>query len=235
MPSNDEKLDVLEKIIYDDATRAREAILALVRQDSDQRLAGIKEEIARDAEQDYRKESQRSLQEKDSRISKANINARKMLMSARNDIISSVLYELSERLASFTRTTEYRGYLEQNIREAYAISVGYSVIGAEAGANSVTGATNGANSGSTANAILGSGAEASHVVILMTPADYEAYAAHARGLAPGADIRPGDAAMIGGVKAENAVKGVYVDNTMQKKVELCVDELYRISGLTIKT
>ena len=199
MPSIEEKLEILDKIIYDDATRARDAILAQLRQDSNQRQAGVKEEIERDAAHDYRRVSQRSIQERDSRISRANINSRKMLMSARNDIISSVLAELADRLAAFARTEEYRGFLMKNIQDALAQA----------------------------------GAPGEGFCLYLTPADYGLYSQDARALAPFADVRAGGAEMLGGVMAQNPAAGIYIDNTLKMKVDLCVDELFKISGLRL--
>ena len=203
MPTVEEKLELFDTIIYNDAIRARDAIRDQLRHDSEQILESQKADIKREAALEYQRETLRAATDRDSRISKARINTRVRLMSTRNAIVANVLDELAQELADFTKTEAYRGYLVRSVSDAVQAVV------AETG---------------------GSGA----LVIYLTPDDLAAYADEARKLAPGADIRPGDADMIGGAKVESIGQGVYVDNSIKKKVEGRAEELLKISGLTIE-
>jgi len=79
---------------------------------------------------------------------------------------------------------------------------------------------------------LGEGG-AGEVVVWLTPQDFERYAGRLGKALPGAEFLLGDEGMIGGCRAANRSRGVYADNTLEKRVELCTDELFAISGLRI--
>ena len=212
MPTIDEKLNAFDKIIVEDAMRARDLIRNQIHQESEQRLAEIKAGIKRDAEREVQREARRAEMEKDSRISKAGAEARKMLINARNEILASVLVDLEERLSAFTRTEAYDGYIIKNIMEALK----YANIKGDGGGN-------------------GSGGNGSGVgfVLYMTPRDCEKYKSAALTCAPDITVAQAEAGMIGGVRISNDDAGVFVDNTLKKKVELCADELFLMSGLTV--
>lgn len=215
MPTIDEKLDLLDRHILDGATRARDAIIEKLRHESDEKLANIKAEIEREASLEYQKDTVRAAYEKDSRVSKANVSARKILMNARSDIIMSVLSDLAEKCAQFAATGPYREYLLKNIGEAL------ERVGLHGGGKPAAGAQ-------------GTGKPAAGAFyVYLTPADYDKYYEDALGAARGAEVRRGEAGMIGGARTENAGTGVYVDNTLKMKVDMCVDDLFQISGLTI--
>ena len=69
--------------------------------------------------------------------------------------------------------------------------------------------------------------------VYLTPRDYALYADQIKKSSPGADVLTGSEDMIGGTRIENPGSGVFVDNSLKKKVELCSDELFRLSGLQI--
>ena len=222
MPTLDEKLKTFDKKINDDAILSRNLIRTQLRQESDQRMSGVKEEIDLEAEREYRKEARRAVIEKDSRISKATVDARKLLMKARSEIIESILAELSEGLAVFTQTSSYYDYLDNNAKEALTCAY--------------LGATGGSGDDGIGGSLAGYGGGGNYsngLRLYLTPKDYIAHSAKMRELARGVEILPGNADMIGGVKVENPSKGLYVDNTLKKKVELCIDELFLISDLNI--
>ena len=206
MPAVEEKLAIFEKLILSDASLTRNAMLDQLRGETERTVKSVKEEIGRDAELAFQKDAQRAALDRDSQIAKADANARILLMKARSEILAGALDELSQKLAGFTQTAPYRGYLMQNIREALE----RAEIG-KAGADG--------NGGG--------------FCIYLTPRDFELYAEEAAGMARGFAARRGGADMIGGVMVENAGAGIYIDNTLKKKVELCVDELFQASGLAI--
>ena len=201
MAKIDEKLITFEKIIEHEAIEIRERIREELRRESEERLTGVKEEIRKNAELAYQKDALQAQMERDSRISRAKMNARMRLTDARSDIIASTLSALTQRLAEFTESEAYRGYLLDN--------AGDSLDGAEK---------------------IGAG---KGLRLYLTPRDYERFADEIRRRRPGVEILSGGAEMIGGVKVENAGEGLYIDNTLKRKSELCADELYHISGLTI--
>ncbi|MCL2058498.1 MAG: V-type ATP synthase subunit E family protein [Oscillospiraceae bacterium] len=208
MPTVDEKLELFDKIIYNDAVRARDAIRDQLRHDSEQILEGQKAEIKREAALEYQRETLRASNDRDSRISKARISTRITLMKTRNEIIESVLGDLSSRLAQFAGTDDYQAYLMRSVSE--------SIGAVEREARQIAG-----------------GAEQGEIVVYLTPGDYDTYAAEIQKLAPGAEVRPGDPGMIGGARVENAGAGIYVDDSLKKKVEGRAEELLAMSGLTI--
>ena len=204
MSTIDEKLYTFDKLIVEDAIRARDLIRNQLRQESEQRIADIKAEIKREAAQEYQKFTLQAAMQKDSKISRANISTRKQLINERNDIIASVLNDLKDRLKEFTQTDGYAGYLIQNIKEALAWAGVKTDEGGGAG-----------------------------YILSLTPRDSDIYAEEARKYAPGISIQKGDEDMIGGVRVSNGGAGVYVDNSFKMKVELCADELFLMSGLTV--
>ena len=235
MPAIEDKLKSFDKIINDDAIHARNLIRAELRNDSDQRMAGVKVDIDREAENEYQKEARRAVLEKDSRISKAGIRVRKMLMQARQHIIESILYEMTEELALYTQTDAYGEYLLKNATEALRCA---------GAAPAPSGATPGPSGSSFQNersspyrseggTALGVSDDYEDVRLYLTPRDYRAYSTEVQKLAPGMAVLPGGAGMIGGVRVENTHLGLFVDNTFKKKVEMCVDDLFLISGLII--
>lgn len=227
MPSIYEKLDNLDRLIFDDATRTCDEIRNQLRQDTDQKLAGIKAEIEREYAQEYQRVTYQASLDKDARLSRANINARKMLLGARSDIIASVLDDLSERLRAFTKSDAYADYLMRCVREA--VSRAGQPINTAPGAPSV-----GPAGPVWPAASAGSAADApGDISVYLTPRDYEAYSKTVRAIAPGIDVRQGGEGLIGGALVENVRKGVYIDNTLKKKIELSVDELLQISSLTV--
>ena len=204
MSTIDEKLYTFDKIIVEDAIRARDLIRNQLRVESEQRIADIKAEIKREAAQEYQRFTLQAAIEKDSKVSKANINTRKQLIRERNEIISSVLNDLKDRLAEFTNTAAYAGYLVQNIKEALTWA------------------------GVKTNENGGAG-----YILSLTPQDIDVYAEEARKYAPGIAVQTGDADMIGGTRVSNGGAGVFVDNSLKMKIELCADELFLMSGLTV--
>jgi vacuolar-type H+-ATPase subunit E/Vma4 len=69
--------------------------------------------------------------------------------------------------------------------------------------------------------------------VYLAPRDCERHGAAIQALYPELRLARGDAAMIGGCRVANERLGIYADNTLAKKAEMCADELYRISGLRI--
>ena len=206
MPTIEEKLNTFDKVIVEDAIRARDLIRNQLHRESAQRIAEIKDEIRRKAEQERRREEIKAEMDKDSRISKTSVDSRKMLINARNDILTSVLSDLEAKLADFTRTELYDGYMLRNMREAFE----WAGIKTDSG-----------------------DADGRGYVLGMTARDCEKYAETAQKFVPGITVQPDGKEMIGGVRVSNAGAGVFVDNSLKKKVELCADELFLMSGLTI--
>jgi vacuolar-type H+-ATPase subunit E/Vma4 len=73
----------------------------------------------------------------------------------------------------------------------------------------------------------------SDIKIYVTPRDHEKYLGVLKKAAPGAHIAEDGDAMIGGCKIANNKRGIFVDNSFQKKIELCLDELFIISELSV--
>jgi len=211
MPNLEDKLETLDKKILDDALEARDAIRGQLRLDSEQRMSGIKADIEREAEQQYARDTRLATIERDSRISKAAVNARKMLIGARSEIMGSVIAALTDRLAAFTRTEAYHGFLIKNMRDALLRTDAQP----EPRANGL--------------------ADTQPDMMYLTPRDYALYSDDIRRRAAGVDIRRGGEDMIGGVSVVSARTGLSVDNTLKKKVDLCAEELFQISGLIIDT
>jgi vacuolar-type H+-ATPase subunit E/Vma4 len=222
-----EKLELFEKLMLGDAARSRNAILDQLRGESSATLENIISETGREASLEYQKEMQRIAAEKDSSLSKANIDSRKLLMKARGEILESVLAELSRRLVAFTRSESYGAYMAANIRVALARA---GLFPPEATSCVKEGAAvDAANSVNEGVAVDATG----KIRVYFTPRDFGAFSAEAQRYSSGIAVMRGGEEAIGGVRVENKAEGIYIDNTLQTKVRQCSDELYQISGLTI--
>ena len=204
MRLTEDNLIKIETVILGDAVKARDDILTRLRLDSEQKLSGVKERIAREADLEYLESARQAESDRDSRISGAKIESRGAILRERESIIAEAFAAVTKKLAKFTQTEAYRDYLAQNVREALA------------GADYVN---------APAEPECG-------VVLYLTPADYDLHGNMVGEIAPGLRVLEGDAGMIGGARAENAAAGLYVDNTLKKKAELRAGELYGICGLT---
>jgi vacuolar-type H+-ATPase subunit E/Vma4 len=236
VPTIDDKLDLFEKLIISDASQIRNAMLNKLHDESDLTFESIKEEIDDEAAQAYQKDVMYAALEKDSRLSKANINSRIMLMQVRNELLASVLDELTVRLIAFTKTAAYRDFLLENIRGAIEpirmSNSGKSGNSDKTGNSNYTGNTgntgdsyNIGNSGNSGNSY---NSNATFNKLFLAPADFNTFFNEASAAAPGFAVLPGGDNFIGGVKAENAVAGIYVDNTIQKMIESRADELFQL-------
>jgi vacuolar-type H+-ATPase subunit E/Vma4 len=239
MPTIDDKLNAFNKSILDSAINSSKQIRGKLRQDSDQKLTGIKDEIKSAAEKDYLKGLREATIKRDSRVSTANINIRKSLMRARSEIMDTVLRELSESLAVFTQTAAYGDFLLKNIREAMA-GAGMRYTGMR-GAGSQ-------DAGSQGVGLQGAGSQGAGLQgadmrdaddggdgfrLYLTSRDYDAFRGEAQKIAPKIKICRCDADIIGGAIVENTREGIFADNTLKRKEELCADELMLVSGFII--
>ena len=231
MPNLEDKLETLDKKILDDALEARDAIRGQLRLDSEQRMSGIKADIEREAEQQYARDTRLATIERDSRISKAAVNARKMLIGARSEIMGSVIAALTDRLAAFTRTEAYHGFLIKNMRDALSRTDAQPEPREDARSEAHKVRRTDAQPEPRANGL----ADTQPDMMYLTPRDYALYSDDIRRRAAGVDIRRGGEDMIGGVSVVSARTGLSVDNTLKKKVDLCAEELFQISGLIIDT
>jgi len=211
MQSIPEKLELFDRLMLSDATRARNAILDQLRSESDAAFERTKDEIEREASLACQKDIRRITAEKESRLSKANMNAKKMLINARSEILDSILGDLCQKLESFTETAQYRRFMEKNVGEALA-RAGLPEKGEADGKIE---------------------ADGRGYYIIFTPRDYGEYSDEALKYARGLQVRTGGSDMIGGVIVENLNSGVFIDNTLRTKAQLCADELFQISRLTI--
>lgn len=227
MPNIEAKLQLFDKKIIDDAIITRNEILGQLHRDSERELSGAKEKITLEAAREYQEYTNRAQAEKDSKIAKASADSRKTLINARNGIIASALGVLTEKLAAFTQTENYRAYLFANLGEALELA-GFHGTAELTGRNGTPG-LNGRSGGSPEDGP----APAAGYSVYLTPRDAGLYSDEIRLRAPGVKILSDAADSIGGVKAENASTGVIVDNTLRKKAEQCSDGLFRISGLKI--
>jgi len=212
MPDAEARLSALEDKIRSDAILARDAIREQLARDSEQKLTAAKTEIARDAEKLYQRETRQAEAERDSKVAMAAAESRVRLIKERNAIRESVLAALTEKLRAFTGTDGYRPYLLANVSEALAM---VNAVGAQA--------------------IADPDEEAGPrgCVIYLTPRDCAAFADDIRALAPTAEPAPGGDDMIGGVKTDNPSSGIFADNTLKKKVDLCAEEIFELCGLNI--
>ena len=120
-PTIEEKLKSFNQIILKEATSSRDDVLNRLNSDTTNKLSESKDAIDREINSLYEKELSKATQEKDSLISKAKIEARKALMSARNEIVASILNELTDRLGIYSKSPEYKNYLMSNIKEAFSV------------------------------------------------------------------------------------------------------------------
>jgi V/A-type H+-transporting ATPase subunit E len=197
MPSIDEKLELFKKIIIDDATKSRDAVLDQLKAEADKKLAESTAEIDREAAELFARERAKAAQQKEARISMAIINAKKMLIATRNDIFADVLGGLSDKLGEFAKSDAYGGYLAGSVRDMVQY-VGEA-----------------------------------HADIYLTPQDYDRHRAAINGEFAQLNVLRGDVAMIGGCRVINDDLGIYIDNSFEKKVEMCVDELFKKSELKV--
>ncbi|MDR1440602.1 MAG: hypothetical protein LBJ10_11600 [Clostridiales bacterium] len=231
MPSIDEKLEVFNRMIIDDATKSRDAILSQLKAEADKKLADSRAEIDRNAAELLAKERLKATQQNEAKISKAHIDARKALMAARGEIVASVLAELRDMLGRFALEDGYGEYLANSVREAAAVAGGGNVGTGGGSGTGGYGDNSGGSGGSASNS--GSNGGGGEAEILLTPSDYERHGAAIGARFQGIRLACGEASMLGGCMAINEPQGIYVDNSFSKKAEMCVGELYRISGLRI--
>ena len=120
-PTIDEKLENFNRMILQDATASRDDVIDSLRKDTEAKLEASKAAIDREVTEVYNREVTRAIQQKESLISKAKVNARKSIISVRNEVMDSVTAELTERFRVFTKSLEYEPWLMKNIDDAVAI------------------------------------------------------------------------------------------------------------------
>ncbi|MCL2163436.1 MAG: V-type ATP synthase subunit E [Oscillospiraceae bacterium] len=113
--SSDNTLERFNMLVVEDATRARDEILEQLDEDADLKVSLKKAEIDAVANTLYNKEISYSKHESDLEISKANANARRLLIKCRNEIMGEVIDGLRSKLMEFTLSNAYFDYLVGNI------------------------------------------------------------------------------------------------------------------------
>ena len=108
-------------MILQDATASRDDVLENLQKDTEAKLAASKAAIEREVTEVYNRELTKTIQQKESVISKTTVSARKSIITARNELMSSVIAELTERLRTFSNSPEYEPWLMKNIEEAMSV------------------------------------------------------------------------------------------------------------------
>jgi hypothetical protein len=228
MPNIEQKLEMFKIKVLEDAARERDAIFDQLKKESQQKAADSMAAIDSEARGRIAKAEADAAFGREFATSKAKADARKLLLAAREEVTSRALQCLADKLSAFTESDEYEDYLLGNAAQSLR-AVGYDVN--DAGGGGGEGRTNG---GGGAGGESGVNTAASiAITITLAPEDYLKYKAKIAALTPNALVAEGGPAQIGGCKAANPEHGVYADNSFQRKMSMCADELLELSGLRL--
>ena len=196
-PSVDEKLENFNRMILRDAAASRDNVLENLQRDTDAKLAASKAAIEREITEIYHREITKSVQQKESLVSKATVNARKSIISVRNEILDSVMADLTKRFLEFTKSPDYEAWLTNNIEDAMA----YVLPG--------------------------------NAQLHLTSDDLDRYQEKIAARFPGVTFFTAESGIIGGCCAAAPDKNLYVDNSLENKINCGREELFANSGLKL--
>ena len=196
-PSVDEKLESFNRMILKDATASRDDVLDNLRKDTEIKLEASKAAIDREITEVYNREITKAVQQKESLISKAKVNTRKSIIAVRNEIMTSVIAELTERFRAFTESPDYEPWLMKNIDDAMAL------VAPEAGQ------------------------------LHLTQRDFDLYRRQISLRFPNLALFAADSGMMGGCRAKAPNKNLFVDNSIENKIDCCRGELFSISAIKL--
>ena len=196
-PSVDEKLENFNRMILRDAAASRDNVLENLQKDTDAKLASSKAAIEREITEIYHRETTKSVQQKESLVSKATVNARKSIISVRNEILDSVLADLTKRFLEFTKSPDYEAWLTNNVEDAMA----YVLPG--------------------------------NAQLYLTSDDLDRYQENLAARFPGVTFFAAESGIIGGCRAAAPDKNLFVDNSIENKINCSREELFANSGLKL--
>ncbi len=119
MPDLNEKLDLFQQIILDDAAKERQTLLDQVEQARKARISAAEAELKRETEARVQTEASAISAEVGQRISKQLLQDKRIISTRREEMAHEVFSLVRERLLAFTKTEEYLSHLKVLYRQAF--------------------------------------------------------------------------------------------------------------------
>ncbi len=119
MPDLNEKLDLFQQIILDDAARERQQLLDQVEQARSERLSAAEAELKKETEARVQAEASAISGEMGQRISKQLLLDKRIIATRREEMSHEVFSAVRERLLSFTQTEDYLPHLKFLYKKAF--------------------------------------------------------------------------------------------------------------------
>ena len=119
MPDLNEKLDLFQQIILDDADRERQELLGQVEAARRERLSAAEAELRKETEARVQARASAIAGEVGQRISKQLLQDKRIIATRREEMAHEVFSLVRERLLAFTKTEDYLPHLKQLYRQAF--------------------------------------------------------------------------------------------------------------------
>lgn len=120
MPDLNEKLNIFQRIILDDANQEREALLSEVQKERTARFSAAEAEFRRETEARVQAEASTISGELGQKISRQLLIDKRIIATRREEMAQEVFSMVRERLLAFTQTEEYPEHLKKLYREAFS-------------------------------------------------------------------------------------------------------------------
>ena len=119
MPDLNEKLDLFQQIILDDAAQERQTLLDQVEQARKARISAAEAELKRETEARVQTKASAISAEVGQRISKQLLQDKRIISTRREEMAHEVFSLVRERLLAFTKTEGYLPHLKVLYRQAF--------------------------------------------------------------------------------------------------------------------
>lgn len=119
MPDLNEKLDLFQQIILDDADRERQELLRQVEDARRERLSAAEAELRKETEARVQAKASAIAGEVGQRISKQLLQDKRIIATRREEMAYEVFSLVRERLLTFTKTEDYLPHLKLLYQQAF--------------------------------------------------------------------------------------------------------------------
>lgn len=119
MPDLNEKLDLFQQIILDDADRERQELLRQVEDARRERLSAAEAELRKETEARVQAKASAIAGEVGQRISKQLLQDKRIIATRREEMAHEVFSLVRERLLTFTKTEDYLPHLKLLYQQAF--------------------------------------------------------------------------------------------------------------------
>lgn len=119
MPDLNEKLDIFQQIILDDAAREREQLLAEIASARQTRLSAAESELRKETEARVQSEASAIAGAQGQKISRQLLQDKRVIATRREEMSHEVFALVRQRLLDFTQTDAYLPHLKKLYQEAF--------------------------------------------------------------------------------------------------------------------